>query len=155
MTAVRKKLLAILLGMVTLLAGIGMLVSCKATKADDLKVTFMVEDDESSEWMQTAEYTAENGEVELPSVSRRYYTFANWYENKEFSGDPFTGQNVTKSTTVYARFIPVEVEVHINGANQGTQKLVDVAKGRYTYNPGEGAGTGLLVHERQLHHQMG
>lgn len=45
MTAVRKKLLAILLGMVTLLAGIGMLVSCKATKADDLKVTFMVEDD--------------------------------------------------------------------------------------------------------------
>lgn len=70
MTAVRKKLLAILLGMVTLLAGIGMLVSCKATKADDLKVTFMVEDDESSEWMQTAEYTAENGEVELPSVSQ-------------------------------------------------------------------------------------
>lgn len=46
------------------------MVSCKATKADDLKVTFMVEDDESSEWMQTAEYTAENGEVELPSVSQ-------------------------------------------------------------------------------------
>ena len=103
--------------MVTLLAGIGMLVSCKATKADDLKVTFMVEDDESSEWMQTAEYTAENGEVELPSVSRRYYTFANWYENKEFSGAPFTGKNVTKSLTVYARFIPVEVNVHINGVS--------------------------------------
>ncbi len=138
MTAVRKKLLAILLGMVTLLAGIGMLVSCKATKADDLKVTFMMEDDESSEWKQVAEYTAENGTVELPTVSRTYYTFANWYDNTDFTGDPFTGQNVTKSTTVYARFIPVEVEVHINGANQGTQKLVDVAKGRYTYNPGEG-----------------
>lgn len=137
MTAVRKKLVAILLCMVTLLAGIALLTSCKKNdKADDLKVTFMVEDDESSEWKQTAEYTAENGEVELPTVSRRYYTFANWYENKEFSGAPFTGKNVTKSLTVYARFIPVEVNVHINGVDQGTQNLIDVVKG--TYNPGEG-----------------
>lgn len=137
MTAVRKKLVAILLCMVTLLAGIALLTSCeKSDKADDLKVTFMVEDDESSEWKQTAEYTAENGEVELPTVSRRYYTFANWYENKEFSGAPFTGKNVTKSLTVYARFIPVEVNVHINGVDQGTQNLIDVVKG--TYNPGEG-----------------
>lgn len=60
MTAVRKKLVAILLCMVTLLAGIALLTSCgKNDKADDLKVTFMVEDDESSEWKQTAEYTAE------------------------------------------------------------------------------------------------
>ena len=138
MTAVRKKLVAILLCMVTLLAGIALLTSCKKNdKADDLKVTFMVEDDESSEWKQTAEYTAENGEVELPTVSRRYYTFANWYENKEFSGAPFTGKNVTKSLTVYARFIPVEVNVHINGVDQGTQNLIDVVKGR-TYDPGEG-----------------
>lgn len=137
MTAVRKKLVDILLCMVTLLAGIALLTSCgKNDKADDLKVTFMVEDDESSEWKQTAEYTAENGEVELPTVSRRYYTFANWYENKEFSGAPFTGKNVTKSLTVYARFIPVEVNVHINGVDQGTQNLIDVVKG--TYNPGEG-----------------
>ena len=137
MTAVRKKLVAILLCMVTLLAGIALLTSCeKNDKADDLKVTFMVEDDESSEWKQTAEYTAENGEVELPTVSRRYYTFANWYENKDFSGAPFTGKNVTKSLTVYARFIPVEVNVHINGVDQGTQNLIDVVKG--TYNPGEG-----------------
>ena len=138
MTAVRKKLVAILLCIVTLLAGIALLTSCeKNDKADDLKVTFMVEDDESSEWKQTAEYTAENGEVELPTVSRRYYTFANWYENKEFSGAPFTGKNVTKSLTVYARFIPVEVNVHINGVDQGTQNLIDVVKGR-TYDPGEG-----------------
>lgn len=55
MTAVRKKLVAILLCMVTLLAGIALLTSCgKNDKADDLKVTFMVEDDESSEWKQTA-----------------------------------------------------------------------------------------------------
>ena len=98
MTAVRKKLVAILLCMVTLLAGIALLTSCKKNdKADDLKVTFMVEDDESSEWKQTAEYTAENGEVELPTVSRRYYTFANWYENKEFSGAPFTGKTLRRA----------------------------------------------------------
>ena len=53
-------------------------------------------------------------------------------KTKNFPAIPSRGR------TVYARFIPVEVEVHINGANQGTQKLVDVAKGRYTYNPGEG-----------------
>ena len=139
MTAVRKKLVAILLCMVTLLAGIALLTSCeKNDKADDLKVTFMVEDDESSEWKQTAEYTAENGEVELPTVSRRYYTFANWYENKEFSGAPFTGKNVTKSLTVYARFIPVEVNVHINGVDQGTQNLI--ARGSFPFEGDEEYG---------------
>lgn len=93
MTAVRKKLLAILLGMVTLLAGIGMLVSCKATKADDLKVTFMVEDDESSEWMQTAEYTAENGEVELPSVSQAVlHPLQTGMKTKNFRAIPSRGR---------------------------------------------------------------
>ena len=137
MTAVRKKFLVILLGMITLLAGLAMLTSCgKTDKADDLKVTFMMQDEQSSEWKQVADLTADNGVVELPTVSKQYYTFANWYENKEFTGTPFTGKNVTKSTTVYARFIPVEVDVHINGVDQGTQNLIDVVKGNY--NPGEG-----------------
>lgn len=137
MTAVRKKFLVILLGMITLLAGLALLTSCgKTDKADDLKVTFMMQDEQSSEWKQVADLTAENRVVELPSVSKQYYTFANWYENKEFTGTPFTGKNVTKSTTVYARFIPVEVNVHINGVDQGTQNLIDVVKGNY--NPGEG-----------------
>lgn len=137
MTAVRKKFLVILLGMITLLAGLAMLTSCgKTDKADDLKVTFMMQDEQSSEWKQVADLTAENGVVELPTVSKQYYTFANWYENKEFTGTPFTGKNVTKSTTVYARFIPVEVDVHINGVDQGMQNLIDVVKGNY--NPGEG-----------------
>ena len=138
MKAVRKKLLAVLLSMVTLLAGLALLASCsgKNDKADEIKVTFMVEDDDSSEWKQIAELTAENGEVELPAVSKQYYTFANWYDNAEFTGSPFTGKNVTKKTTVYARFIPVEVNVHINGIDQGAKNLIDVVKG--TYNPGEG-----------------
>ena len=120
MTAVRKKFLVILLGMITLLAGLALLTSCgKTDKADDLKVTFMMQDEQSSEWKQVADLTAENGVVELPSVSKQYYTFANWYENKEFTCTPFTGKNVTKSTTVYARFIPVEVNVHIKKMDRG------------------------------------
>lgn len=137
MTAVKKKFISVLLGITMLLAGFALLVSCgKTGKAEDLKVTFMVEDDETSEWKEYSEVIAENGEVELPSVSRRYYTFANWYEDKDFTVGPFTGKNIKNSVTVYARFIPVEVNVTINGADQGTHNLVDVVNG--TYNPGEG-----------------
>ena len=137
MTAVKKKFISVLLGITMLLAGFALLVSCgKTGKAEDLKVTFMVEDDETSEWKEYSEVIAENGEVELPSVSRRYYTFANWYEDKDFTVGPFTGKNIKNSVTVYARFIPVEVNVTINGVDQGTHNLVDVVNG--TYNPGEG-----------------
>ena len=57
-------------------------------------------------------------------------------KTKIFLARPSRAKNVTKSLTVYARFIPVEVNVHINGVDQGTQNLIDVVKG--TYNPGEG-----------------
>lgn len=137
MTAVKKKMLGVLCVALTLLAGLVLFASCNRTeRTEDLKVTYMLQDEESSEWKQFAETTIEKGETELPSVSKQYYTFANWYENKEFTGSPFTGKNITRNTTVYARFIPIEVNVHINGVDQGTQNLVDVVKGNY--NPGEG-----------------
>lgn len=138
MTAVRKKLTAILVGLVALLAGLSLFVltGCGKDKAEDLKVTFMVQDDTTNEWQQYSQVTAENGKVTLPAVSKQYYTFANWYENEQFTGTPFTGENVTKTLNVYAKFVPVEVNVHINGVDEGTQNLVDVVKG--SYNPGEG-----------------
>lgn len=138
MTAVRKKLTAILVGLVALLAGLSLFVltGCGKDKAEDLKVTFMVQDDTTNEWQQYSQVTAENGKVTLPTVSKQYYTFANWYENEQFTGTPFTGENVTKTLNVYAKFVPVEVNVHINGVDEGTQNLVDVVKG--SYNPGEG-----------------
>lgn len=138
MTAVRKKLTAILVGLVALLAGLSLftLTGCGKDKAEDLKVTFMVQDDTTNEWQQYSQVTAENGKVTLPAVSKQYYTFANWYENEQFTGTPFTGENVTKTLNVYAKFVPVEVNVHINGVDEGTQNLVDVVKG--SYNPGEG-----------------
>ena len=138
MTAVRKKLTAILVVLVALLAGLSLFVltGCGQDKAEDLKVTFMVQDDTTNEWQQYSQVTAENGKVTLPAVSKQYYTFANWYENEQFTGTPFTGENVTKTLNVYAKFVPVEVNVHINGVDEGTQNLVDVVKG--SYNPGEG-----------------
>lgn len=138
MTAVRKKLTAILVGLVSLLAGLSLFVltGCGQDKAEDLKVTFMVQDDTTNEWQQYSQVTAENGKVTLPTVSKQYYTFANWYENEQFTGTPFTGENVTKTLSVYAKFVSVEVNVHINGVDEGTQNLVDVVKG--SYNPGEG-----------------
>lgn len=138
MTAVRKKLTAILVVLVALLAGLSLFVltGCGQDKAEDLKVTFMVQDDTTNEWQQYSQVTAENGKVTLPTVSKQYYTFANWYENEQFTGTPFTGENVTKTLNVYAKFVPVEVNVHINGVDEGTQNLVDVVKG--SYNPGEG-----------------
>lgn len=138
MTAVRKKLTAILVVLVALLAGLSLFVltGCGRDKAEDLKVTFMVQDDTTNEWQQYSQVTAENGKVTLPTVSKQYYTFANWYENEQFTGTPFTGENVTKTLNVYAKFVPVEVNVHINGVDKGTQNLVDVVKG--SYNPGEG-----------------
>ena len=138
MTAVRKKLTAIIVGLVALLAGLSLftLTGCGKDKAEDLKVTFMVQDDTTNEWQQYSQVTAENGKVTLPAVSKQYYTFANWYENEQFTGTPFTGENVTKTLNVYAKFVPVEVNVHINGVDEGTQNLVDVVKG--SYNPGEG-----------------
>lgn len=138
MKVAQKKLLGILLCIVlTLLAGFVVFTSCKrADKVEDLKVTYMVQDEGSSEWKQFVETNVEKGKTELPTVTKQYYSFANWYENKDFTGTPFTGKNITKSMTVYARFIPVEVNVHINGVDQGTKNLVDVVKG--SYNPGEG-----------------
>lgn len=137
MTAVKKKMLGILCVALTLLAGVVLFAACNRNeKKEDLKVTYMIQEEDSSEWKQFAESAVENGETELPTVSKQYYSFANWYENKEFTGAPFTGKKITKSTTVYARFVPIEVNVHINGVDQGTQNLVDVVKGKY--NPGEG-----------------
>lgn len=102
MTAVRKKLTAILVSLVALLAGLSLftLTGCGKDKAEDLKVTFMVQDDTTNEWQQYSQVTAENGKVTLPAVSKQYYTFANWYENEQFTGTPFTGENVTKTLNV-------------------------------------------------------
>lgn len=98
-------------------------------------VTFMVQSDDGS-WGKYDEKAVTDGSVEMPAnPTKEYYTFTNWYSDKDFSGDPFTGKDLKESATVYARFIPVEVDIYINGQDEGTQNLIDVVNG--TYDPGE------------------
>ena len=109
------------------------LASCSNKK--EAKVSFMVESDNN--WTLYQEVNVEDGKVELPqNPTKKYYTFNNWYLNNDFSGDVFKNENLTESISVYARFTPVEVNVHINGDPVVTENLIDVVNG--IYNPGEG-----------------
>lgn len=135
MTAVKKKLLIALAFVAMLFAGIALLSACNGNE-DDLKVTFMVQED-GGEWGSYREADIVDGSVEMPeNPTKLYYNFSNWYYTQDGTGDPFENSGITESVTVYARFVPIEVEIVINGTNEGTQNLVDVVNN--TYDPGEG-----------------
>ena len=135
MTAVKKKLLIALAFVAMLFAGIALLSACSGNE-DDLKVTFMVQSD-NGEWGSYREADIVDGSVEMPeNPTKLYYNFSNWYYTQDGTGDPFENSGITESVTVYARFVPIEVEIVINGTNEGTQNLVDVVNN--TYDPGEG-----------------
>ena len=135
MTAVKKKLLIALAFVAMLFAGIALLSACSGNE-DDLKVTFMVQED-GGEWGSYREADIVDGSVEMPeNPTKLYYNFSNWYYTQDGTGDPFENSGITESVTVYARFVPIEVEIVINGTNEGTQNLVDVVNN--TYDPGEG-----------------
>lgn len=109
------------------------LAACNDTET--YTVTFMVQSDDGS-WGKYDEKAVTDGSVGMPAnPTKEYYTFTNWYFDKDFSGDPFTGKDLKESATVYARFVPVEVDIYINGQDEGTQNLIDVVNG--TYDPGE------------------
>ncbi len=134
MTAVKKKLLIALAFVAMLFAGIALLSACSGNE-DDLKVTFMVQED-GGEWGSYREADIVDGSVEMPeNPTKLYYNFSNWYYTQDGTGDPFENSGITESVTVYARFVPIEVEIVINGTNEGMQNLVDVVNG--TYDPGE------------------
>lgn len=135
MTAVKKKLLIALAFVAMLFAGIALLSACSGNE-DDLKVTFMVQED-GGEWGSYREADIVDGSVEMPeNPTKLYYNFSNWYYTQDGTGDPFENSGITESVTVYARFVPIEVEIVINGTNEGTQNLVDVVNN--TYDPSEG-----------------
>lgn len=137
MTAVKKKLLIALAFVAMLFAGIALLSACSGNE-DDLKVTFMVQED-GGEWGSYREADIVDGSVEMPeNPTKLYYNFSNWYYKQDGTGDPFENSGITESVTVYARFVPIEVEIVFNGTNEGTQNLVDVVNNTYTYDPGEG-----------------
>lgn len=77
-------------------------------------VTFLVQNDATDEWEQYATETSEEGVVTLPNnPTKTDYVFRNWYDNTDFTGDPFTGENVEGDMNVYAYFVPTEISINV------------------------------------------
>ena len=77
-------------------------------------VTFLVQNDATGEWEQYATETSEEGVVTLPNnPTKTDYVFRNWYDNTDFTGDPFTGENVEGDMNVYAYFVPTEISINV------------------------------------------
>ena len=99
MTAVKKKLLIALAFVAMLFAGIALLSACSGNE-DDLKVTFMVQED-GGEWGSYREADIVDGSVEMPeNPTKLYYNFSNWYYTQDGTGDPFENSGITESVTV-------------------------------------------------------
>ena len=131
MTAVKKKLLIALVCVAMLFAGIAIFSACNGD-SDDLKVTFMVQDDATGQWQQYAEADVVDGSVTVPDApDKDYYTFRNWFLNAEGTGDPFTGSDITESISVYAIYVADQATIYIDGQSQGKQNIVDVVDGTY------------------------
>ena len=131
MTAVKKKLLIALVCVAMLFAGIAIFSACNGDSGD-LKVTFMVQDDATGQWQQYSEADVVDGSVTVPDApDKDYYTFRNWFLNAEGIGDPFTGNDVTESISVYAIYVADQATIYIDGQSQGTQNIVDVIDGTY------------------------
>ncbi len=131
MTAVKKKLLIALVCVAMLFAGIAIFSACNGD-SDDLKVTFMVQDDATGQWQQYSEADVVDGSVTVPDApDKDYYTFRNWFLNADGTGDPFTGTDITESISVYAIYVADQATIYIDGQSQGTQNIVDVVDGTY------------------------
>ena len=101
-----------------------------------VSVVFMVE--ENNDWKQYgASQEVVDGKITMPNPpTKEYYTFVDWYETKDFTGQAFKNENIKSSKTLYARFSAKQVDVVINGESQGKKNIGDVVNG--SYNPGEG-----------------
>ena len=135
MAKVRNRLLILFASVFLLAIGVFALSACNGS--GDYTVTFYVQN-EAGEWQQNGQpvEVGSDGTVELPNdPSKTFYTFRGWYDNTEFSGEKFTGEDVTKDMKVYACFVPDTAEAFINGESQGEKNLADIVNG--TYEPGK------------------
>lgn len=135
MAKVRNRLLILFASVFLLAIGVFALSACNGS--GDYTVTFYVQN-EAGEWQQNGQpvEVGSDGTVELPNdPSKTFYTFRGWYDNTEFLGEKFTGEDVTKDMKVYACFVPDTAEAFINGESQGEKNLADIVNG--TYEPGE------------------
>lgn len=124
MSKTRKSIL-LLLVLVFCFSVCGLFITACGTKS--YTVTFLVQNDATGAWEQYKTADTEDGKVTLPSnPTKEYYIFRNWYENEQFTGDPFTGENVTEDKSVYAYFAPVEISVNVT-------KSADLADSNVAY----------------------
>lgn len=85
-----------------------------ACSAPSYTVTFLVQNDTTGEWEQYATASSDDGSVTLPNnPSKTNYVFRNWYDNTDFTGEPFTGENVEGDMNVYAYFVPTEISINV------------------------------------------
>lgn len=136
MAKTKTKLLVVLACLVLMIAGISALTACNG--GETYSVTFMIQN-EQGEWEQNGQpvSTDEEGNLTLPQApSKDYYDFRGWYLTQDFSGEAFTGQNVSADTVVYACFVPIEVTVTFDGETQSEKVLLkDIASGEYMPTP--------------------
>ena len=112
MTKIKNRILIVMALVMLCAVGVFALAACNDTET--YTVTFMVQDAETGEWEQYATETSEEGVVTLPNnPTKTDYVFRNWYDNTDFTGDPFTGENVEGDMNVYAYFVPTEISINV------------------------------------------
>ena len=96
---------------------VGILAACNGKKGGS--VTFIADGKE-----QVVDISGD-GSVTAPTVSKEYYNFMGWYtdENYETRYDEKAAKDGDK---VYAYFVSIKLNLHLNGANEGEKELKDL-----------------------------
>ena len=90
-------------------------------------VRFMIQNDDG-QWqeMSGSPLTSENGMVTMPAnPSKDDYVFRGWYEDENFSTE-FVNENISEDKTLYAYFVPVLVDIHLNSADAQEKRLEEL-----------------------------
>lgn len=125
-----KRTLLVLL-MLVFIAALGAFGFTSCNTNSSYNVTFMVQEnpDDAESWLQYTTVTSESGKVTLPSApAKEYFSFRNWYLSSDFSGEPFTGEKVNSDLTVYARYMPVTVEITVGDETRQEQLLKQLSE---------------------------
>lgn len=91
-------------------------------------VRFMIQNDDG-QWqeMSGSPLTSENGVVTMPAnPSKDDYVFRGWYEDENFSTE-FVNENISEDKTLYAYFVPVLVDIHLNSADAQEKRLEELS----------------------------
>ena len=91
-------------------------------------VRFMIQNDDG-QWqeMSGSPLTSENGVVTMPAdPTKNDYVFRGWYEDEDFTTE-FVNENISEDKTLYAYFVPVLVDIHLNSADAQEKRLEELS----------------------------